>query len=99
MKLTEAQQHILDRALKHETRSGGSMWDRYGIRAFNWNIDKPTCDLRGSAQIRCARRLEELRLGYTHSVQPFDGTFFTAYRNYEERDKREKEQKEFWDNI
>ena len=99
MKLTKAQQHMVDRALKHETRTGGSMYERYGKRAFNWDSDAPTCDLRGSAQIRCAYRLQELGLGFTHSVQPFDVTFFRAYRDDAERVTREEEQKAFWDKV
>lgn len=97
MKLTKAQKQIVDRAFGHETRNGGSMYERYGRRAFNWEYDTPTCDLRGSAQIRCAYRLEELGLGFAHSVQPFDGTFFTAYRNDAERVTREEKKKAFWD--
>jgi len=99
MKLTKAQQNLLDRAKNRVNRNGDSMFAVYNHRAFNWNNDKDTCDLFGSSQIRCANRLEELGLGYTHSVQPLDRTFFTAYQNDEERIKRETEQKAFWDKI
>jgi len=79
VKLTKAQQKLVDRAFKRENRNGDPMFAVYNHRAFDWPTEAYICDLFGSAQIRCAYRLQEMGYGRVVSIQPLERSFFKLY--------------------
>ncbi len=80
MRLTQAQQQLVARALKGEARNGMAMTDVYANRLFKWPT-QPFCDIRGSAQHRMAYRLQELGVGRLCYLQPLDVAFFKVTDN------------------